>query len=86
MKRSLLKEDETTFDYWDFIEKYYPNYDHCDSILLSDILTRKLNGEEICENDEEYINNWDVRKVLMELDKELLGEAFENYFSTIYPE
>jgi hypothetical protein len=77
------KED---FDYWGFIEKYYPNYYHCDSVLLSDILTRKLNGEEICENDEEYIKDWDVSKVLMELDKELLGEAFENFFNTIHPE
>lgn len=73
------------FDYWGFIEKYYPNYYHCDSILLSEILTKKLNGEEICEKDEEYIKDWDIRKVLMELDKELLREAFENYFNQAFP-
>lgn len=72
--------------YWDFIEKYYPNYSHCNNILLSDILTRKLDGEEISESDEKYIKDWDVRKELMELDKELLGKAFENFFYTIYPE
>lgn len=77
---------ELEFNYWEFIEKYYPNYNHCDKILLSDILTRKLDGEEICENDEEYIKDWDVRKELMELDKELLGRAFENYFNQTYPE
>lgn len=77
------KEEE--FDYWGFIIKYYPGYDHCDSVLLSDILTRKLHGEEICEKDEEYIKDWDVRKELMELDKELLGKAFENYFNQAYP-
>jgi len=77
------KEEE--FDYWGFIIKYYPGYDHCDSVLLSDILTRKLHGEEICEKDEEYIKDWDVRKELMELDKELLGIAFENYFNQAYP-
>ncbi|QBZ98575.1 hypothetical protein [Flavobacterium sangjuense] len=80
------EENEPTFDYWRFIEQYYPNYDHSDSILLSDILTRKLSGQEICESDEEYIKGWDVRKELMELDKELLGKAFENFFNTIYPE
>lgn len=79
-------EETIEFDYWGFIEKYYPNYYHCDSILLSDILTRKLDGEEITENDEEYIKNWNVRNELLELDKELLGKAFENYFNTIYPE
>lgn len=89
----IIKENETTFnneeelfDYWSFIVKYYPNYEHCDSILLSDILTRKLDGEEICKKDEEYIKNWDIRKVLMELDKELLGVAFENYFNLTFPE
>lgn len=80
-----FKEEETTFDYWDFIEKYYPNYYHSDRILLSDILTRKLDGEEISESDEEYIKDWDVRKELMQLDKELLGEAFEAFFNTLYP-
>lgn len=84
--KSNKVEDEPTFDYWDFIEKYYPNYYHCNSILLSDILTRKLHGEEICEKDEEYIKDWDIRKELKELDKELLGKAFENFFNTIYPE
>lgn len=76
---------ELGFNYWRFIEKYYPNYNHCDNILLSDILTRKLDGEEICEKDEEYIKDLDVRKELMELDKELLGIAFENYFNQTYP-
>lgn len=76
---------EIEFNYWRFIEKYYTNYHHCDNILLSDILTRKLNGEEICEKDEDYIKDWDVRKELMELDKKLLGIAFENYFNQTYP-
>ena len=80
------EEPEPDFDYWGFITKYYPKYDHCNNLLLSDILTRKLHGEEICEKDEEYIKDWDVRKVLLELDKELLGEAFENYFNITYPE
>jgi len=79
-------KEEPDFDYWGFITKYYPNYYHCNSVLLSDILTRKLDGEEIFETDEEYIKNWDVRKELMELDKELLGKAFENFFNSIYPE
>lgn len=88
IKEIQTKEEpkEEEFNYWSFIENYYPNYYHCDSVLLSNILTRKLDGEEICEKDEEYIKNWDVRKVLMELDKELLGEAFENYFNKAFPE
>lgn len=84
--KSIQVDEEPIFDYWGFIGKYYPNYYHCDSILLSDILTRKLDGEEICEKDEEYIKGWDVRKELMKLDIELLGKAFEIFFNSIYPE
>ncbi len=80
------KEEENKFNYWAFIERYYPKYSSCNNILLSDILTRKLHGEEICEKDEEYIKDWNVRKELLELDKDLLCVAFENYFNSIYPE
>jgi hypothetical protein len=80
------QDEEDKFDYWAFIEKYYPKYYHCDNVLLSDILTRKLVGEEICEKDEENIKDWNIRNELFELDKELLCEAFENYFNITYPE
>lgn len=85
-KTTPEKEDEDKFDYWLFIKKYYPKYSHCNSVLLSDILTRKLYGEEISESDEEYIKDWDIRNELFEVDKELLCKAFENYFNIAYPE
>lgn len=80
------KEDDDKFDYWAFIYKYYPKYHQCNSVLLSDILTRKLEGEEISKKDEEYIKDWDIRNELFEVDKELLCKAFENYFNIAYPE
>ena len=83
-KKIILEKDQ--FKYWAFIEKYYPNYSSCDNVLLSDILTRKLEGEEVSIGDEEYIKNWDIRKELFEVDKKLLCDAFENYFDTIYPQ
>jgi hypothetical protein len=81
-----VKDKEIKFNYWAFIENYYPKYSSCDSVLLSNILTRKLGGGKICKNDEKHIRDWDVRKELFELDKELLCEAFENFFNTVYPE
>ncbi|WP_125719027.1 6-phospho-beta-glucosidase [Flavobacterium ustbae] len=81
-----LEKKENLFNYWLFIEEYYPNYSSCDNVLLSDILTRKLEGEEVCSEDDEYIKDWDVRKELFEVHKELLCKAFENYFNTVYPE
>ncbi|RTY85690.1 hypothetical protein [Flavobacterium sp. RSP15] len=85
-KNNQEKEDESEFDYWGFVEKHYPKYYSCNNVLLSDILTRKLDGEEICEKDLDYIKDWDVRKEFFELDKELLCKAFGNYFDIIYPE
>jgi hypothetical protein len=84
-KIEAANDEDSKFDYWAFIGQYYPKYSSSDSVLLSDILTRKLDGEEICEEDEEYIKDWDVRKELFELDKELLCEAFENFFNIVYP-
>lgn len=84
-KINTEKEHKYKFNYWSFIESYYLNYDSCDNVLLSDILTRKLKGSKICKEDKKYIKGWDVRKELFELDKNLLCEAFENYFETIYP-
>ncbi|MEN2486165.1 hypothetical protein AAYQ05_00060 [Flavobacterium sp. B11] len=82
----IEKKEEDQFDYWSFIQKFYPKYYQCNSVLLSEILTKKLDGEEISQEDVEYIRDWDVRNELLEIDKELLCKAFENYFTIMYPE
>lgn len=76
-------QENDDFCYWTFIEKYYPRYHNCSDILLSDILTRKLDGEEICIEDEEMIKNWDVKAELIELDKNIFSKALENYFKIV---
>jgi hypothetical protein len=73
-------------NYGTFIEAYYPNYYSCDSILLSDILLRKLEGEVIDANDEALIKGWDVQKKLLELDTIIMEKAMKNYFAIHYPE
>jgi hypothetical protein len=82
----LNLKEENNFDYWKFIEKYYPKYDHCDDVLLSDILSRKLDGQEICEDDEKMIKDWDVKAELLKIDQMLLSEALANYFDIILKE
>lgn len=79
-------DNDEKFDYWAFIYKYYPKYHQCNNVLLSDILNKKLEGEEISEKDAEHIKDWDIRNELFEVDKELLCKAFENYFNISYPE
>ncbi|PVX46187.1 hypothetical protein C8C85_2014 [Flavobacterium sp. 103] len=73
-----------TSNYWPFIETYYPNYYSCDQILLSDILTRKLEGEELDIKDEEMIKDWDVKEELLKLDKAIMQKAMKNYFEIKY--
>jgi hypothetical protein len=71
-------------NYHPFIETYYPNYYSCDKILLSDILTRKLEGEEIDVKDEEMIKDWDVKEELLKLEKTIMQKAIDNYFEIKY--
>ncbi|MCW2118832.1 hypothetical protein [Flavobacterium sp. 7A] len=64
---------------WSFIEQYYPNYYSSDEILLSDILSRKIEGQEIDPKDEEMILGWNVKEVLTLLDQKIYNKAMNNY-------
>lgn len=78
---------ETRYPYWPFIEEYLPDYSRRDDVLMSDILARFLDNEEIAEEDADMIasvygNNKDlVRQELLGLDKGLMAEAMEAYFA-----
>lgn len=75
-----VPKNNSGYEYWDFIEKYYPNYFSCDDVLLCDILNRKLEGEEIDELDEQLIKGWDIKEEILALERRLIGKAMQNYF------
>ncbi len=79
------QKNNSSSEYWDFIEKYYPNYFSCNDVLLCDILNRKLEEEEIDELDEQHIKGWDIKKEKIALEKRLFGMAMQNYFNQFYP-
>jgi hypothetical protein len=83
-KNSMSKFLNKNKNYWSFIEAYYPNYGSCDQVLLSDVLTRKLEGEEISIEDEKMIKDWDVKAELLKLDQVIMQKAMENYFEIKY--
>lgn len=83
-KNSISEIGKKNVNYWAFIEAYYPNYYSCDQILLSDILTRKLEGEEIDIKDEEMIKDWDVKAELLKLNQAIMKKAIKNYFEIKY--
>lgn len=80
----MAVQENDDFCYWIFIEKYYPKYHSCSDILLSDILTRKIEGEHVCEEDEEMIKDWNIKAELLELDQIIFSKALKNYFEIIY--
>jgi hypothetical protein len=83
-KKETLDIQKRNASYWYFIEAYYPNYYSCDQILLSDILARKLDGEEISNEDEEVIKDWNIKEELLKLDQAIMKKAMENYFEIKY--
>jgi hypothetical protein len=83
-KSSMLKIKKSKENYWSFIEAFYPNYHSCNQILLSDILARKLDGEEIDIKDEKMIKDWNVKEELLKLDQAIMQKTMENYFEIKY--
>ncbi len=39
------------YNYWEFVMEWLPGYSGRDDVLLSDIYTRWLDGEDVCEDD-----------------------------------
>lgn len=72
-----------SYSYWTFIEKYYPKYFSCSDILLSDILNRKITGEQVCEEDEAMIKGWNVEAQLCELNHIIFSKALINYMDLV---
>lgn len=80
----MATQENNDCSYCTFIERYYPKYHSCNDILLSDILTRKIEGEQICEEDEEMIKEWNIKAKLIEVDQIIFSKALKNYFEIIY--
>lgn len=80
--KELLTEIPSIVTYWDFIEENYPNYSSSDEILLSDILNRFLDNEEICESDRKMIDDIgtkeEVQEFFIQHETKLFEEALRN--------
>lgn len=77
--KEIKTYQELPNNYWNFIEKYLPNYTRRNDVLESDILTRYVENEEVDEDDLEWLpeNKEEARKQLEELDVELYNESVE---------
>lgn len=77
--------------YWRFIEKYLPNYSSNDLVLLSDILWRYVDNDDVDTSDMEWIGKSfaDKNEVLTEIvrvETQLFENALRNYCLTLHSE
>ena len=76
----------TSYGYWSTISEFLPNYYFRDDVLLSDILARYIDDEEIFESDLEMINSvyggdkQKVKEALFKLDARLIVEAMKELY------
>ncbi|MGN0028674.1 MAG: hypothetical protein ACI35Q_02960 [Marinilabiliaceae bacterium] len=88
-----MKSTEDAFDayrnHWSFIEKYLPNYDRRDDVLMSDILLRFLTGDYVAEYDLLWIEDCFhsdrslVKEELVRLETKFAEEALANFYEGI---
>ena len=74
------------YSYWDTVMEYLPNYHNRDDVLLSDILARYIDDEEVSDSDLEMIkksygnNKQAVKQALFALDSRLIVEAMKTMY------
>lgn len=77
-----------SINYWEFIGQYLPKYHADNRVLMSDILFKYINDEEMSEEDimyveREYHNKDVVLKELKRLDLELLEESLDAFYKEL---
>lgn len=72
--------------FWPFIVEYLPNYYTRDDVLEDDILFRFLTGDDVCEEDLQWIerdfdnDREQVKQALIDLEIKFTREALEAYW------
>lgn len=89
-KRNFIPDELRIIDdNWDFIQKWYTGYSHCDNVAYSDDLQCCLDGEaddEKLERVKEMFGDtpeqWAFAQI--QIDAELLSAAVKNFLNYIY--
>lgn len=72
---------ELPYDYWNLVCEHLPNYYRRDDVLKSAILIRYVTGEEVSEEDLDWLpeDKDEADRMHEELDLQLYNEAVEAY-------
>ena len=85
MKNTIEKQTA-----WDFVGKYYPNYDSSDAIAYNDDLSKLVNGEQQSGDaatallNEDYDGDENNPHILIDFNESLVKiyeEAIENFLT-----
>lgn len=79
------KREKEYWSEWCIIECFLPDYYHRGEVLRSNVLERYVDGEEVYEEDLEWLpkSKEDAQKELDKLDQELLEESLNVLFGLI---
>lgn len=75
---------------WLFVENYLPNYYSRDDVLIDDILYRYITGDEVCDEDMQWIQtefNGDkslMREELIKLEMGFVDESLHAYYEQLF--
>lgn len=75
---------ESEHGYWDFIEKYLPDYYTNDLVLRSDILWRYVDNDDVDGSDkiwieEEFATKTEIVEEIVRIETQLFENALRNY-------
>ncbi len=72
---------------WRFIEENLPNYSSRDDVLLDDILLRYIEGDDVSEEDLEWIeaefhnDNRLIKEEIIRLETGFMNESLQAYYN-----
>ena len=72
---------------WRFIEENLPNYSSRDDVLLDDILLRYIEGDDVSEEDLEWIeaefhnDNRLIKEEIIRLETGFMNESLQAYYT-----
>lgn len=87
MAKGTEMNNDSYCSFWQFIAEWLPEYSSRDDVLESDILSRYVRNEEVCEEDLKWINQcYDgykrlVAERLIELETKFAKEALSAFYA-----